>query len=178
MNQRMAIAINYSGRVELDGINPFVWIAATDMERFAPGRRRPVSVCVRLGDVCWRTHLISAGDGRFRLYLPNATRKPLKVEVGRTVHGLIEHSPPNLVESFAPLDEELAGAPMASASWRSLRPSLRREITRYLASLKSIDAKTRNVQRAIAVLGGEPGRFLARSWRDGRPTSDEQRGRE
>jgi len=37
-------------------------------------------------------------------------------------------------------------------------------ILRYLSWLKSDDARTRNVARAMPVLSGKKGRFLARSW--------------
>ncbi|WP_416305931.1 hypothetical protein [Neptunicella sp. SCSIO 80796] len=46
----------------------------------------------------------------------------------------------------------------------NLTPSLQKEILRYFAGLKSDAAKQRNCQKAISVLSGNPGRFLARDW--------------
>ncbi|MBA4750969.1 MAG: hypothetical protein H2055_01895, partial [Sphingopyxis sp.] len=45
-----------------------------------------------------------------------------------------------------------------------LAPSLRKEILRYLANLKSDAARQRNIDRAIGVLSGAKARFLARDW--------------
>jgi uncharacterized protein YdeI (YjbR/CyaY-like superfamily) len=56
----------------------------------------------------------------------------------------------------------------ATESWSKLSPSKRKEVVRYLGALKSRDAQERNLQRALSVLRGEPGRFLGRNWIDGR----------
>lgn len=44
----------------------------------------------------------------------------------------------------------------------------RKEVVRYLSALKSQDARERNLQRALSVLKGEPGRFLGRDRVNGR----------
>jgi hypothetical protein len=48
-----------------------------------------------------------------------------------------------------------------------LTPSLQKEALRRFASVKSDEARTRNIEAALAVLGGDPGRFMARDWKDG-----------
>ena len=52
----------------------------------------------------------------------------------------------------------------ARAHWDALPPSRRKELLRYLASLKSQDARLRNIERALRVLGGAKERFMARDW--------------
>ena len=46
----------------------------------------------------------------------------------------------------------------------ALIPSRKKEILRYFSWLKSPEARERNVARAIHVLSGKKGRFMARSW--------------
>ena len=48
--------------------------------------------------------------------------------------------------------------------WRQPLPSRKKEILRYFSWLKSPEAKARNVARALQVLSGKGGRFMARSW--------------
>ena len=40
----------------------------------------------------------------------------------------------------------------------------KKEILRYFSQLKSKEARTRNLQRALQVLSGGDGRFMGRSW--------------
>jgi uncharacterized protein YdeI (YjbR/CyaY-like superfamily) len=52
----------------------------------------------------------------------------------------------------------------ASRAWDALIPSRKKEILRYFSWLKSAEARERNVARALHVLSGKKGRFMARSW--------------
>ncbi len=52
----------------------------------------------------------------------------------------------------------------AAQTWSALTPSRQKEILRYFAGLKTPAARSRNVRRAIQVLSGRKGRFMARSW--------------
>ena len=52
-------------------------------------------------------------------------------------------------------------------NWEALIPSRRKEILRYFARLKSTEARERNLERALHVLSGRQGRFMARVWNQG-----------
>jgi uncharacterized protein YdeI (YjbR/CyaY-like superfamily) len=52
-------------------------------------------------------------------------------------------------------------------NWAKLTPSRQKEILRYFAALKTQEAKDRNVERMVRILGGDAGRFMGRDWRDG-----------
>ena len=54
----------------------------------------------------------------------------------------------------------------AKRAWNELIPSRQKEVLRYFSWLKSAEAQTRNVQRAICVLSGGKGRFMGRSWNE------------
>lgn len=110
------------------------------------------------------------GDGSFYLYLDQSVREIARVEVGEIVEVSATFDPgyrggpaddmPKLLQDALSADPKVAGA------WQSLAPSLQKEILRYLANLKSQDAKHRNVEKTLRVLAGERMRFLARSWNE------------
>jgi hypothetical protein len=52
-------------------------------------------------------------------------------------------------------------------NWDALIPSRQKEILRYFSWLKSDDAKQRNLEKAMHVLSGNEGRFMARPWKGG-----------
>jgi hypothetical protein len=56
----------------------------------------------------------------------------------------------------------------ARTNWDNLPPSRRKEILRYFSWLKSDAARERNLAKALHVLSGHPGRFMARDWKDGK----------
>ncbi|MGH1558712.1 YdeI/OmpD-associated family protein [Caulobacter segnis] len=55
----------------------------------------------------------------------------------------------------------------AAKAWEALAPSLQKEVLRRFGSVKSEDARTRNIKAALTVLGGAASRFMARDWKDG-----------
>jgi uncharacterized protein YdeI (YjbR/CyaY-like superfamily) len=56
----------------------------------------------------------------------------------------------------------------AKKNWKALIPSRKKEILRYFSWLKSQEAIDRNIKKALHVLSGRSGRFMARSWKDGK----------
>jgi hypothetical protein len=61
----------------------------------------------------------------------------------------------------------LAGNPQARKNWTALIPSRKKEILRYFSRLTSLDARARNLAKALQVVSGETGRFMARAWKNG-----------
>jgi len=60
------------------------------------------------------------------------------------------------------------GAAKKSASDEELgSASRKKEILRYFARLKSQEARARNLEKALYVLSGRKGRFMARAWDGG-----------
>lgn len=163
--------MQFRAKIERRGINPFVMVSAARARRIKPGWKKPLPVLVQVNgqpEPAWRVNMMPAGDGRFYLYLDGVVRKASGTDVGDTVDvsvlfdpdyrsGPQDDMPPELA---ARLDED-AGV---RDRWDSLPPNLRKEVLRYLANLKSDAARERNIDRAIAVLGGAKARFLARDW--------------
>jgi hypothetical protein len=119
----------------------------------------------------WRTNLTPSGDGSFRLYLHGATRKTANIGVGDKVRIGIEVDNDYYSNPAHPMPQWFQAAldtdSVINDNWLRLSPSQRKEVVRYLGSLKSQDARERNPQRALRVLRGESGRFLGRNWVDG-----------
>ena len=164
-------ALRFTARMEIRGINPFVPVSAARAKRLKAGWRKPLPVLVRVNGhpkaKPWRINMMPAGDGSFYLYLHESVRRASKTGVGDTVRVEIEFDaayrggPAALPSWFRiPLSRNAA----AKRAWGMLTPSRKKEIVRYLAALKSDEARERNVVRALRVLSGAKARFMARSW--------------
>jgi hypothetical protein len=160
-----------SAPIRRKGINPYVLVSQARARRLQPGWKRamPVRVIIdRAPAVVWRVNLMPVGNGSFLLYLDAKLRNAAAAQVGDRIalqlafddeyQGGPQHAMPDTLAAG------LAANPVAAARWAGLPPSLTKEVLRYLATLKSDAARTRNVERALHVLGGGKGRFLAREW--------------
>lgn len=163
--------MKFTARIQLRGINPYVLVDAVRAGRIKPGWKRAMPVLIRINgepDPAWPINMMPVGDGSFYLYLDAKVRLASRTAVGDRVEVTIgfdegyqggpQHA---MLPEFA---AQLAEHQAAKAKWDSLTPSLQKEVLRYLAGLKSEDARQRNVQRAMRVLGGAKERFMAREW--------------
>lgn len=163
--------MRFKAKIELKGINPYVAVSPARARRIQAEWKKPMPVLVQVNgqpDPAWPVNMMPAGDGSFYLYLDGRVRKVSGTNVGDTIDVSIafdpaysggpQHDMP--AEFVSRLDDD---GP-AKARWDGLPPSLKKEILRYLANLKSDAARQRNIERAIRVLGGAKERFLAREW--------------
>jgi hypothetical protein len=168
--------VRFRSRIELNNINPFVLVSAARAARLKAGWRKPLPVRVRVNgkpEVPWRTNLMPVGDGGFYLYLHGMARKAsatkvgdialLELEFDEAYKGGPAHPMPSWFREA--LDANLG----AKLAWDVFVPSLRKEVLRYFAHLKSAEAKARNLRLIMHMLSGGRGRFLGRSWEGGRP---------
>ena len=167
-------SLRFRARIDVNGINPFVPVEADQAARLRKGWRKPMPVRIQVNGAPaepWRINMMPRGDGGFFLYLHGEVREAAGVAAGDTVEvevafdeayrGGPAHSTP---KAFA---DGLKHDPTAAKAWEALTPSLKREVLRRFASVKSDDVKARNIEAALAVLGGAPGRFMARDWKGG-----------
>lgn len=165
------LEMKFKGTIELNGINPYVRVPAQTARRLAPGWRKPMPVQIQINGAPqppWRINLMPRGDGSFYLYLHVSVREASQTQLGDEVNVSItfdesyrsgpQHAMP---AEFARLLKRDA---QATAAWKALIPSRRKEILRYFASLKTDAAKRRNYTRALRVLAGAKERFMAREW--------------
>jgi hypothetical protein len=166
--------LRISAKIAVRGINPYVPVGPQHARRLKPNWRRPLPVVLRIASLPehqWCTNLMPAGDGSFYLYLHEDMRRVAGARIGDRIRVELQfnadyrggptHSMPKWFR------DALRDVPLALQNWRRLIPSRKKEILRYFASLKSTAAQARNLHRAMGVLSGQRGRFMARDWQDG-----------
>lgn len=164
--------LRFRARMTIRDGNPFVLVSAVRVRALKPGWRRPMPVLVRVHGKPeprpWRINMMPAGNGDFYLYLHGDVRRASQTKVGDLVGIEIafdrayRNGPMHPMPSWfrVPLSRNAK----ASRAWDALIPSRKKEILRYFSWLKSAEARERNVARALHVLSGRKGRFMARSW--------------
>lgn len=168
--------MRFTAIIKIRGVNPYVDVSAGRAGRLRANWRKAMPVLVRVNGKPagkpWRINMMPAGNGDFYLYLHNSVREASGTGVGDrvTVELHFDHAYKNGPLHPMPrwFSAALAGDPRARLNWRKLPPSRRKEVLRYFARLKSEAARQRNLAQALAVLSGAPGRFMGRSWIDGR----------
>ena len=165
--------LRFRSVIKMHDGNPYVLVSAARATTLKKGWRKPLPVLVRINgkpEEFWRINMMPIGDGSFYLYLHGDVRKASYTKVG------------DRIEVEVRFDTAYRGGPMhpmpswfhialkknlkAKTGWEALIPSRKKEILRYFSWLKSPDARLRNVQRALHVLAGGKGRFMARSWNE------------
>lgn len=136
--------------------------------------RKPMPVTVQINgqpDPAWRINMMPIGNGDFYLYLHGDVRKASNTKVGDVVNVTVQFDADYKSGPIHPMPKwfknALAGNATAQQNWDRLTPSRQKEVLRYFSRLKSDEAKERNLTKALSVLSGHEGRFMARSWRDG-----------
>ncbi len=146
--------------IKIIGVNPYVSVPAdrlaTLFERAAK-TRGPIAVCGQLDGHAFRQTLVKYA-GAWRLYLNTPMRRAVAKGVGdRVTVDLDFDAEPRLVPVPPRFKRALATNPAANAAFEALAPSRRKEIVRYLASLKTEVSLRRNVDIVIGhLLGHEP----------------------
>jgi hypothetical protein len=167
-------ALSFTAVIKIRGVNPFILVSAMRANAIKPGWRKPLPVLVRINSMperAWRINMMPVGDGTFYLYLHGDVRKASSADVGDRVRVEIEfdasyrNGPQHPMPAW--FKQPLAANPQAMKNWKALIPSRKKEVLRYFARLQSLEARERNLARAIHVLSGEAGRFMARAWKNG-----------
>jgi hypothetical protein len=168
--------MRFLAQIEIVDGNPYVRVSKARAERLKQGWRRPLPVLVRIDGEPetepWRINMMPLGDGRFRLYLHGIVRKASGTKVGDRVRVDVHFDSAYRGGPAHPMPAwfrvPLAKNRRAKQAWDALVPSRKKEFLRYLSWLKSKAARERNVARALHVLSGKKGRYMARSWSGGR----------
>jgi Bacteriocin-protection, YdeI or OmpD-Associated/Domain of unknown function (DUF1905) len=165
--------LRFRSVIKIHDGNPYVLVSAARATALRKGWRKPLPVLVRIDgkpEGFWRINMMPIGDGSFYLYLHGDVRKASGTKVGDRVEAEVRFDPTYRGGPIHPMPSwfhiALRKNPKAKAGWEALIPSRKKEILRYFSWLKSPEARLRNVQRALHVLAGGKGRFMARSWND------------
>jgi len=168
-------SLRFKARIGIRNINPYVLVSAARARVVRAGWKKPMPVLVTINgqpNPPWRINMMPRGDGSFYLYLHGMVRKTSATTVGDRVEVGLWFDPTYRNGPLHPMPDwfrvPLKRTPEARRAWTALSPSRQKEILRYFSGLKSAEARDRNVQRALRVLSGSPGRFMGRSWTGGK----------
>lgn len=155
--------------------NPYVLVSSEQATALKAGWKKPMPVVVQINGQPvppWHINMMPIGDGSFYLYLHGDVRDASDTKVGDQVTVDIQFDADYISGPQHPMPDWFSAAltthPVAKAHWDALIPSRKKEILRYFSWLKSQDAINRNLEKAVHVLSGKPGRFMARDWKNGR----------
>lgn len=155
--------------------NPYILVTADRVKKIKPHWKKPLPVIIQINhqpQPPWHINMMPVGNGDFYLYLHGDVREASQTKVGDKVEVSIvfddqyENGPQHEMPSW--FTAALEKNNTAQKNWQALIPSRKKEILRYFSWLKSDEAIERNIQKAIFVLSGKSGRFMARSWKDGK----------
>lgn len=167
--------VRFSSVIRIHGINPYIHVDAKLARRLKQDWRRPLPVSVRINGQPkdrWRVNMMPVGDGSFYLYLRETVRKASATKVGDRVAVELSFDQAYRGGPENPMPRWFSAAlnadPNAKSAWNALVPSRKKEILRYFTSLKSPEARERNLRRVMEGLSGTEVRFMARSWKGGK----------
>ena|ERR1043165_4819037 len=169
------MSLNFTAIIRILGINPYVPVSAARAKKLHPDWKKPMPVLVKINgkpEEPWKINMMPKGDGSFYLYLHGEVRTAAGTKVGDKVTVDISFDKNYKSGPQHPLPPSLKKAISKHAeikkAWEALIPSRQKEILRYLHSLKSEEAKERNISKVIYVLSGKKARFMAHDWKDGK----------
>jgi len=154
---------SFSRRIFKLGINPCVDVPETilnELFREAGKRKGPVPVRGRLNGKEFKQTVVRY-QGAWRLYLNTQMRRDAGIDVGDDAKVEIEFDPePRIVPMHPKLALALAKNRKATVAFKKLPPSHRKEILRYLNSMKTEESAVRNIERVIGHLLGKRSKVL------------------
>jgi len=151
--------LQFTARILIRGVNPYVLVSARRAAALKPGWRAPMPVRVRVNgrpDDPWRINMMPVGDGSFYLFLHGDLRKASQTAVGQSARIELGFDDEYRGGPSGPMLEWFGQALRKNAAamrgWVALTPSRQKEILRYFARLKTEAARQRHVKRALTAL--------------------------
>jgi hypothetical protein len=142
----------FSGKIYKVGVIRFVDVPA-DVSRAIGDGATQVPVEGEVEGVPLRSTLVSRGKGAYRLAIHGDIRKKLKVDAGVFVEIALRRDEESREPVLPPvLVLALRHSPKAQAHFRNMTTSLRRQIVRYLTSVKQQSTLERRVAKFVLLL--------------------------
>ncbi len=117
------------------------------------GKENAIPVMGTVEGVPLRTTLVPRGNGAYRLAIHGDIRKNLRVDTGAVVEVAIRRDEEPREPELPPvLVLALRNSPKAQQKFRAMTTALRRQIVRYLVSVKSQTTLERRVHKFVARL--------------------------
>lgn len=171
--------LKFSETIFIVNGNPYIRPPDSVLEKIfekAGKEKSPIPVCGKINGALFRQSLVRY-EGDWRLYVNIVMAKAANLNFSESINEIVgrkaqfeidfDSNPPEY-KMMPFLKDALAKNSMASANWEKLPYYRRKELLRYFAGLKTEEAKQRNLEKAMHVLSGKEGRFMARTWKDGK----------
>lgn len=154
----------FSATIEIIGINPFVYVPEEILKHIfekAGKSKGPIPVKGTINSILY-TQTLMKFRGEWRLYINTKMLKNSPKRIGEQIEISIAYNPEKREIPIHPkLLQALNENTVANSVFQNLRPSLQKEIIRYIAHLKTEESIDKNVSKAIAFLLGK-GKFVGR----------------
>ena len=151
-------AFSFQTNLEIIGINPFVQIPESILsEVFVQAGKNKGYIPIKgtINTLSYHQTLVKYA-GLWRLYINTTMLKNSPKRIGKTIEFTIEFDPSDrTIEPLPLLLKTLNENPVAKKKFESLTPSLKKEIMRYIAALKTEESRTKNTEKAIQFLLGK-----------------------
>jgi hypothetical protein len=156
---------SFSAKIFKIGINPYVLLPAIILKEIckqAGKNKGPIPVRGTINEKEFTQTLVKY-SGKWRLYLNTPMRKNAGIDVGDIVHIEMSYDPGDRTTPMHPkLKHALAKNKKALEVFNDLIPSRKKEIMRYINSLKTEESLEKNIKRAIGFLTGKE-KFIGRN---------------
>jgi hypothetical protein len=142
----------FSGRIYKVGVVRFVDVPVDASRAIGEGAIH-VPVEGEVEGVPVRTTLVSRGKGAYRLAIHSEIRKKLRVDTGAVVEIALRRDEESREPALPPvLVLALRNSPKAQTRFRRMTTALRRQIVRYLTSVKQQSTLERRVAKFVRML--------------------------
>jgi len=142
----------FSAKIYKVGIIRFVDVPANVSRAIGDGAPH-IPVVGEVEGVPLRSTLVSRGKGCYRLAIHGDIRKKLKVDAGAVVEIAIERDDESREPTLPPaLVLALRNSTKAHAAFRQMTTALRRQVVRYLTSVKQQNTLERRVAKFVSRL--------------------------
>jgi Domain of unknown function (DUF1905)/Bacteriocin-protection, YdeI or OmpD-Associated len=142
----------FSGKIYKVGLIRFVDVPA-DVSRAIGEGATHVPVLGGVEGVPLRSTLVSRGENCYRLAIHGEIRKKLRVDAGAVVEIAIQRDEESREPALPPpLVLALGNSPKAQAAFRKMTTALRRQVVRYLTSVKQQPTLERRVAKFVRTL--------------------------
>ena len=157
-------AQKFKARVELIGINPFVYVPGKILKeifRQSGKDKGHIAVCGSVNGKAYKQTLVKY-SGDWRLYINMTMLKNSPKRLGEMIDITIQHDPADrMIQPHPAFAKALHENKEAKKVFDGLPPSRKKEILRYIAALKTPESLSKNIQRALGFLKGD-NRFVGR----------------
>lgn len=148
----------FTARLEIIGINPFVFIPEEILKEIfeVSGRNKsPIPVKGTVNGKEYTQNLMKY-LGEWRLYINMMMLKDSPKRVGEIIEICVEYDDADRTISIHPqLDKAIRESSVALKNFESLIPSRRSELIKYINNLKTEESIQRNIEKIIRHLHGE-----------------------